>query len=96
VPGSEYRCLNLFGGANGPLRYWQDEKSLTDEGSTFRVMEAPDPDGIEEIMSDELRMMNEGGIYDLSGRQVNVQSSMFNGQLRKGIYIINGKKVLVK
>ena len=34
-----------------------------------------------------------GAIYDLSGRKVNSQSSMFNG-LKKGIYIQNGKKVL--
>jgi hypothetical protein len=48
----------------------------------------------------------EGVIYDLSGRRMDLRiqnsklkeqedSSMFNG-LRKGIYIVNGKKVLVK
>jgi len=38
----------------------------------------------------------EGVVFDLSGsRMVNVQSSMFNG-LKKGLYIINGKKVLVQ
>jgi hypothetical protein len=43
---------------------------------------------------------NGGEIYDLAGRKVqedssmfNVQCSMFNG-LRKGIYIVNGKKVV--
>ena len=39
-----------------------------------------------------------GAIYDLSGRKVNVQSnsqfSILNSQLKKGIYIVNGKKVL--
>ena len=36
----------------------------------------------------------EGAVYDLSGRKMfNGQCSMFNG-LKKGIYIINGKKVL--
>ena len=34
-----------------------------------------------------------GAIYDLSGRKVNSQSSMLNG-LKKGLYIMNGKKVL--
>ena len=35
--------------------------------------------------------------YDLSGRKVaNGQSSMVNGQLKKGVYIMNGKKVVVK
>ena len=35
-------------------------------------------------------------VYDLAGRKMfNVQCSMFNG-LKKGVYIINGQKVLVK
>ena len=39
---------------------------------------------------------NGGEIFDLSGRKMlNGQSSMFNG-LRKGIYIVNGKKVMAK
>ena len=34
-------------------------------------------------------------VYDLSGRKVaNGQWSMFNVQLKKGIYIVNGKKVV--
>ena len=38
----------------------------------------------------------ESSVYDLSGRKINGQWSMFNGQLPKGIYIQNGKKILVK
>ena len=54
-------------------------------------------DGIFEIRNEELRMKNgDGAIYDLSGRQINSQSSISNPQLRKGIYIIAGKKILVK
>ena len=35
-------------------------------------------------------------VYDLSGRKMfNVQCSMFN-ELKKGVYIINGQKVLIK
>jgi len=37
-----------------------------------------------------------GAVYDLQGRKHNGQSSMVNGQLKKGIYIQNGKKVVVK
>jgi len=34
-------------------------------------------------------------VYDLSGRKVaNGQWSMFNVQLKKGIYVVNGKKVV--
>ena len=36
-------------------------------------------------------------VYDLQGRKVaNGQSSMVNGQLKKGLYIVNGRKVVIK
>ena len=37
---------------------------------------------------------DEGAIYDLSGRKVNSQFSIFNSQLPKGVYIRNGHKVM--
>ena len=38
-----------------------------------------------------------GTIYDLSGRKVNSQFSILNSQLKqKGLYIVNGKKIMVK
>jgi len=37
-----------------------------------------------------------GKCYDLSGRQLNVQWSMVNGQLKKGLYIKGGRKILVR
>ena len=42
-------------------------------------------------------MKNEGSakaVYDLSGRKINSQFSTLNSQLPKGIYIVNGKKVV--
>ena len=57
-----------------------------------------DPDGIGNVNNNN----NVNDVYDLSGRKINSQSatfnahhSMFNG-LRKGIYIVDGKKVWVK
>ena len=65
------------------------------------VWENPNPDGIESLTPTLSK--GEGVIYDLSGRRVNSNSknqnskfkdsSMFN-ELKKGIYIVNGKKVL--
>ena len=54
-------------------------------------------DGIESIDNEQLIINNEGGaVYDLSGRRIfNFQCSMFNG-LKKGLYIVGGKKILVK
>ncbi len=37
---------------------------------------------------------SEESIYDLSGRKVNGQWSTVNGQLPKGVYIVNGKKII--
>ena len=37
-----------------------------------------------------------GEAYDLAGRKINSQSSIFNSQLKKGVYIVNGQKVLIK
>ena len=54
-------------------------------------------DGIESIDNEQLIINNEGGaVYDLSGRRIfNFQFSMFNGP-KKGLYIVGGKKILVK
>ena len=46
------------------------------------------------IHNSQFIIHNEDAIYDLSGRRINGQWSMFNGQLKRGIYIVNGKKVL--
>lgn len=58
-------------------------------------------EGEDTAISDATRLyedveMIKDHIYDLQGRKVNGQSSMVNGQLKKGLYIINGKKVLVR
>ena len=53
-----------------------------------------DPDG---LMSEEFKNgESAGAIYDLSGRRINSQLSPVNCQLPKGVYIINGKKVVRK
>ena len=49
--------------------------------------------GIEKVFSS--KSMVNSDIYDLNGRKINL-SKMPNGKLRKGIYIINGKRVLIK
>jgi hypothetical protein len=52
--------------------------------------------GIKSIENSELRMEN-GEIYDLSGRKVKSQLSTLKSQIRSGLYInANGKKVVVK
>ena len=49
-------------------------------------------------LNDKGQMINDkhGEIYDLQGRKVNAQGTMHNAQLPKGLYIKNGRKVIIK
>ena len=64
------------------------------EGSNVKVFTfifEEDPDGIGEIKNEELRIKNEesdSAIFNLAGQQVNTS------QLKRGIYIVNGRKLL--
>ena len=51
-----------------------------------------DPDAIKVAKANS---MSEGTVYDLSGRKI-VNGKLSNGKLPKGIYIKDGKKVLIK
>ena len=56
--------------------------------------------GIESVRNSQFTVHNDG-VYDLSGRRVNSQftihnSQLSNRQLQRGIYIKNGRKVVVK
>lgn len=92
VTGTENSCINQYGGTSGPLKFWTDAKSLTDEGSTFRVEEAqPLYDAIETLSSKQ-PAVEDASLYNLSGQRIN--------RLQRGVIIrrSNGKseKVLVK
>ena len=58
--------------------------------------------GVLPIDNGQLTMDNAKGVYDLSGRRmnvnvndnVNVNVNVNNSKLKKGIYIVNGKKLL--
>ena len=86
IVGTEHTCINQFGSSHGALQFWDSGRSLTDNGSTFRVTEAPEPyDGIDLAAASKQQHV----IYDLSGRRLD--------KIRQpGIYIINGRKVAVK
>ncbi len=45
--GTEFNCINQNGGAGGPLSFWKSSGSLGDNGSTFRIFEAPAADPVE-------------------------------------------------
>ena len=54
-----------------------------------------EPDGIGSLNPDSTSKGNDS-IYDLQGRKVGNRSQILDSQLPKGIYIINGKKVVIK
>ena len=90
VPGTEYTCINQFGGGGGPLKFWNDASSTTDNGSTFRIFESI-VDGIslaDAKDSKDPKDLRGNALYNLAGQRVD---SRF-----KGIVIKGGKKVLVK
>ena len=54
---------------------------------------APDPDGIREIKSEDFKGSNGQFVYDLSGRKLSPVTYHLS-PVRKGVYIVNGKKIL--
>ena len=73
--------------------------SLTATGSSWwsadnfqLTYEPEDPTAIDEIKNEKLRIKNDVPVYDLSGRRINAWST-FHSPLKKGIYIVNGRKV---
>ena len=68
-----------FGIGNAAIDAFRDKMLGTDE----------DPSGLRPIDNSPFTIHNEGtAVYDLSGRRV-------NSQLSKGVYIMNGKKMLI-
>ena len=66
--------------------YLFDDIGLSEGGATgISLTPSPSPTG-------------EGSIYDLLGRKVGQRSEfgIQNSELKKGLYIINGKKVVIK
>ena len=73
---------------------------LADAPATARIFVDDEPTGIYSIENGQLTIEND--VYDLQGRRVgkwskaNGQWPMVNGQLKPGIYIVNGKKIVIK
>ncbi len=98
----------LFFGAENTL-YRPNSTSSTMKGfrAYFQLKEAAEVKGFEMNFGDEDatgiigigqfdNLQSDNSTYDLLGRKVNGQSSMVNGQLQKGVYIVSGKKVIIK
>ena len=77
--------------ADRPFFYTISEQST---GAIFFIGQYLGP-GMASPVIAPTRKTEEGAIYDLSGRKrANGKWQLLNGQLPKGIYIVNGKKIL--
>lgn len=87
--GTANNCVNQNGGSEGPLQFWSNASSSTDNGSTFRVEEARELEtGIGHLDVARPRA-GASALYDLSGRRVYQPT-------QRGIYISNRRKVAVR
>ena len=84
-----------------PVLFPSHEEVLYSE--TLGYYNANDPDGIGEIKDEQLKMNNE--VFDLSGRKIansnpsnskSLNSKSLNSKLQRGLYIVGGKKILIK
>lgn len=89
--GTKYTFLSTFKGVtlNVTSRHYPD---VTLVSEPFDVTQAT---GISSISRDEGLKINDEGVYDLQGRKVNGEKvKTNNAQLPRGIYIIDGKKII--
>ena len=63
---------------------------------TVVMSSATDTDGIIEVKSERVKSEKcDNAVYDISGRKIDSSLFTFHSSLKKGIYIIGGKKVVV-
>lgn len=90
---------------DGGRRQFKFSRPTIENGNAMNSYSVPVEDA---IIADGIRLApafskGEGDVYDLSGRKVNSQSSHslstredLGGSLKKGVYIVGGKRVLVR
>ena len=83
--GTANTCINQLGGNIGPLQFWTDASSPTDNGSTFRVEETPMTVDINVL----IERVSSVDVVDIAGRRI-------RNIARPGIYVIGRRKVVVK
>ena len=54
------------------------------------------PDGMEEMQNPAFKVRNSGGAYDIGGRKIDSSLFTLHSSLKRGLYILNGKKIVVK
>ena len=78
--------------AKGPGEAIITAKAKVDGNEAYCKVTVKDPTGVNQTISGEAITMD---IYDLTGRPVRLKAQSTDG-LNAGIYIINGRKVVIK
>ena len=78
------------------FRCWLELGAVLDKETDFgaRILLNFLDDETTGIQDNKRESINNKHYYDIQGRRINGQSSMGNGQMKKGVYIVNGKKVI--
>ena len=76
-----------------PAKAYLDLTKISAAANSFRLTLTSEEDGVEQVRP-AVRMMP-AGVYDLQGRKV-AESVDDNFSLPKGIYIVNGKKIVIR
>ena len=86
-PGTENFTVNAF------RAYFKLSEAAT-EARQFVLNFGDEASGINATLNDKGEMINDK-VYDLQGRQLS-NGKWLNGQMKKGLYINNGKKIIIK
>lgn len=83
--------------ADGNMTATQDGQTTTMSLSELNKMYFSQTSGIENVQEAKVRNQTSGAVYDLSGRKVAQapHGSQVPTSLKKGVYIVNGKKVVI-
>ena len=84
----------ILGSSAGFFSLLNSSYAMTQNGDNVKIG-APTTTAIGAMLNDKGQMTTDN-VYDIQGRRVNSQFSMLSSQLKKGLYISGGKKVLVK
>jgi len=81
-----------------PYRAYLTRNNVSDRQAHYAIVIGDDIDTTDAIRSYESGAESPSAIYDISGRRVGqgVKETELQGNLPKGIYIVNGKKIVVR
>lgn len=95
--GGKYKKAGTTTGASfNPFRAYLEVSTAASGAKDFFDVDYENITGIKTMHNEECIMQNDSAVYDLQGRKVNENANAQLSTLKPGVYIINGKKILLK